>query len=181
VLFEAVVPDRDDWTHVVGVRIAEPEQTGAFARRVEGILLSQDSSGSRLPSSHRTWLDDRGEATAATSFVSVIVSIFGTLLLLATAGREAAGGGFLERALERPSSRPATSWSRRRRPSESADESPYRRDPPPSAAIRMHRDRRAAREHDGSGAWRGRSAAARKCKAENDGGCAYGDQRVAAR
>ena len=81
---EAVVPDRDDWTHVVGVRIAEPEQTGAFAARVDDILAGQGSSGSRPLGSRRTWLDDRGEATAATSFVSVIVSIFGTLLLFAT-------------------------------------------------------------------------------------------------
>jgi putative ABC transport system permease protein len=81
---EAVVPDRDGWTHVVGVRIAEPEQTGVLAARVDGILASQDSSGSRRLGSRRTWLDDRGEATAATSFVSVIVSLFGTLLLFAT-------------------------------------------------------------------------------------------------
>jgi putative ABC transport system permease protein len=81
---EAVVPDRDDWTHVVGVRIAEPEQTDAFAARVDGILASQDSSDARLMGSRRTWLDDRGEATAPTTFVSVIVSIFGTLLLFAT-------------------------------------------------------------------------------------------------
>lgn len=81
---EAVVPDFADWTHLVGVRIAEPTQTGAFAARVNDILAGQGSSDSRLLGSHRTWLDDRGEATAATSFVSVIVSIFGTLLLFAT-------------------------------------------------------------------------------------------------
>ncbi|HXV57381.1 MAG TPA: ABC transporter permease [Gaiellaceae bacterium] len=73
---DAVVPDRADWTHVVGLRIGDPEAAGAFAARAATVLAGRGST--------RTWLDDRGEATAPTNVVSILVSIYGVLLLVAT-------------------------------------------------------------------------------------------------
>ena len=73
----AVVPDRSDWTYVVGVRLDDPDTTGEFLNRAGDILAGGASSW-------HTWLDDRGEATAPAQVVSFIVSFYGALLLLAS-------------------------------------------------------------------------------------------------
>ena len=73
---ESVVPDREDWTNLVGVRLGDPDATGAFAAEASRRVGQQGTT--------HTWLDDRGEATAPAQFVSVIISIYGTLLLIAT-------------------------------------------------------------------------------------------------
>jgi putative ABC transport system permease protein len=73
---ESVVPDRGDWTYGVGLRLDDPGATDAFA--ADALALLGDRGGAQ------TWTENRGEVMAPTQFVSVIVSIFGTLLLLAT-------------------------------------------------------------------------------------------------
>jgi putative ABC transport system permease protein len=72
----AVVPDRASWTHAIGMRLADPATAAAVAADIRGTLGDRGSSS--------TWLDLRGEATAPDQVVSVIVSIFGALLLLST-------------------------------------------------------------------------------------------------
>jgi putative ABC transport system permease protein len=73
---ESAVPDRGDWTSVLGLRLDDPGAAEGFAAEAATILGDEGSV--------RSWIEDRGEATAPTQVVSVIVSIFGTLLLLAT-------------------------------------------------------------------------------------------------
>jgi putative ABC transport system permease protein len=73
---ESVVPDRGDWTNVLGLRLDDRDAAAGFAADAATLLGDEGMT--------RTWLDDRGEATAPTYFVSVIISIYGTLLLLAT-------------------------------------------------------------------------------------------------
>jgi putative ABC transport system permease protein len=71
-----VVPDRSDRTHVVALRLADPGAAGAFATAAQAVMADRGSS--------QTWLDFRGEAAAPAQVVAVIISIFGTLLLLTT-------------------------------------------------------------------------------------------------
>jgi putative ABC transport system permease protein len=71
---DSVAPDRADWTHAVALRLADRDAAGVFAATAHGMLGEGGSS--------RTWLDFRGEATAPDQVVSIIISIFGTLLLL---------------------------------------------------------------------------------------------------
>jgi putative ABC transport system permease protein len=73
---ESVVPDRGDWTNVLGLRLDDPDAAEGFA--ADAAMLMGDRG------SARTWIEDRGETLAPTQVVSVIVSIFGTLLLFAT-------------------------------------------------------------------------------------------------
>ncbi len=72
-----VVPDRSRWAHAIGLRLADPGSTDAIATRVH-VLLGERAFVD-------TWLDDREAASEATRVVSIIISIFGALLLL-TAG-----------------------------------------------------------------------------------------------
>jgi ABC-type antimicrobial peptide transport system permease subunit len=69
-----VVPRRANWTSAVALRLADPGAAVAFATGAQRLLGERGSA--------QTWLDLRGEATAPDEVVSVIVSIFGALLLL---------------------------------------------------------------------------------------------------
>jgi putative ABC transport system permease protein len=73
---ESVVPDREDWTYVVGVRLADPNAADAVSAQAQRLVGLEGTS--------RTWRSLEEEATFPTAVVSTIVSIFGTLLLLAT-------------------------------------------------------------------------------------------------
>jgi putative ABC transport system permease protein len=70
---DTVAPDRAKWTHAVALRLADPGTAAAFAAEAQRMLGDRGST--------RTWLDFRGEAIAPDQVVSIIVSIFGTLLL----------------------------------------------------------------------------------------------------
>jgi len=72
----SVVPDRTRWTYAVGVRLADPGAAEGFVARARGALGDRGAA--------RTWMELRGEATAPDQIVSVIISIFGTLILLST-------------------------------------------------------------------------------------------------
>jgi len=70
----SAVRDPSQRTYVVGLRLADPHAAEAFASRARVTLGDRGSA--------RTWVELRGEATAPDQIVSMIVSIFGTLLLV---------------------------------------------------------------------------------------------------
>jgi putative ABC transport system permease protein len=70
-----VAPVRARWSHVVGVRLADPDGAAPFAARLQTLLG---------PGVHvETWTDTRAEATAASKTSRVVLASFSVLLLLA--------------------------------------------------------------------------------------------------
>ena len=70
-----VDPERDGWGQFLGLRITEPKEPGSVRDAVVRIV----GSAAGLD----TWLDERAAATEELRTVTVILSLFGVLLLLA--------------------------------------------------------------------------------------------------
>jgi putative ABC transport system permease protein len=73
---EAAVPHQERRIRMLGLRITDPDAAEAFANEVRRTLEPRGTA--------TTWIDAREEASAPTQVVATVVSIFGTLLLLAT-------------------------------------------------------------------------------------------------
>ncbi len=67
-----VVPDRSRWGSLLGLRLADPDASGAFVASAQGAGYQLDD-----------WQDQRTEAVDASRTAQVILSVFGVLLLLA--------------------------------------------------------------------------------------------------
>ena len=70
-----ISPDSDTWGQIVGVRIADPDTVSALANTV------RQSVGSAI--GLETWTEARASSTEALASVTVILSLFGVLLLVA--------------------------------------------------------------------------------------------------
>ena len=69
-----IQPDRSQWASFLGVRLAEPEESGAFAARARA----------ELPQAWAfDWHAERADAVEESKTIEVVLSIFGVLLLLA--------------------------------------------------------------------------------------------------
>lgn len=70
-----IVPDTTRWGQIVGLRIADPNAAGTVRDAAARVLGS--------PAGIETWIDERAAATEELKTVTVILSLFGGLLLLA--------------------------------------------------------------------------------------------------
>jgi putative ABC transport system permease protein len=70
-----IAPDRRTWTPLIGVRIADPEQAPEFAARAQRLLGRQAFV--------EDWTKEREGAVYTQHTITVILEIFGVLLLLA--------------------------------------------------------------------------------------------------
>ncbi len=90
----SISPDSETWGQIVGLRISDPEAAHAVGAAAALVLGS--------PAGIDTWLDRRDAAGAQLRTVTVIVSLYGVLLLLASCAILATlvGGRVLARSAE---------------------------------------------------------------------------------
>jgi putative ABC transport system permease protein len=69
-----IAPDRESWAHYLGVRIADPEASGAFLARVHEVVPSAFVGD---------WQGERADAKETLLTVRIVLDIFGVLLFLA--------------------------------------------------------------------------------------------------
>jgi ABC-type lipoprotein release transport system permease subunit len=69
-----IEPDRRRWGHLLGLRLADPDASRAFAARAESAV-----AGAHIA----TWQDERADAVKFARTSRLILSVFGGLLLLA--------------------------------------------------------------------------------------------------
>jgi putative ABC transport system permease protein len=71
-------PDRARWAHTMGLRIEDPDAAPSMARTVIDALGGETRIG------FDDWIEDRAESANVTHVISIILSIFSVLLLLAS-------------------------------------------------------------------------------------------------